>query len=141
MVLDGAASTGPGGAALLLVFQTSLPQSLVCRPHGAFLVVAANLELLAEGVLVVSAGVRGDVAVFEVLLGGCESRLSRSCYDALVGGGRVSVERRVWWQRGVVGEGCIVVGGGIPGDGGSEGWRVDGGGEHGGLLVWLLGND
>ena len=49
----------------------------------------------------------------------------------------MGVERRVWRQRGVVGEGGIVVGCDVPRDGGSESWRFDGGREHGGLLVWL----
>jgi hypothetical protein len=128
VVLDGAASASTGGATLLLVFQTSLPQSLVCGPHGAFLVAAADLELLAKRVLVVSAGVRGGVAVFEVLLGGQEGGLCRGWCNALVGGRRVGVEGRVWWQWGAVGEGGIVVGGGVPGDGGRESWRVDAGG-------------
>ena len=122
VVLDCSASAGTGSATLLLVFQTSLPQGLVCGPHCAFLVAAADLELLAEGVLVVSHGVRGSVAAFKVLLRGCEGRLDRGWCNALVGGWWVGVEGRVWRQRGVVGEGGIVVGGGVPGDGGSESW-------------------
>ena len=68
VVFERATCAGTAGATLLLVFQASLPESLVCGPHGAFLVVAADCELLAERVLVVGASVGGDVAVFKVLL-------------------------------------------------------------------------
>ena len=86
VVLDCATSASTGGTTLFLVFQTSLPESLACGPHCAFLAAAADLKLLAEGVLVVSHGVRGSVAAFEILLGGCEGRLDGGWCDALVGG-------------------------------------------------------
>ena len=44
----------------------------------------------------------------------------------------------MWWQRGVVGEGSIVVSGCVPRNGGCKSWRVDAGSwEHGGLFVGL----
>lgn len=143
MVFDRATTAGAALTTLLLVCQTSLSESLVCGPHGAFLVVAADSKLLAERILVVIVGasVRCDVAVFEILLGSEVGGLYGSfvsCWNALVGGGRVSVEGRVRRERSVVCECSIVVGGSLPRDGGSEGWRVDAGSwEHGGLLVGL----
>jgi hypothetical protein len=105
VVLECAATTSTGGTTLLLVLKTSLSQGLVCGPHGAFLLVAADGEFLAERVLIVvvaSAGVRCNVAVLEVLLGSEVGGLCGSLVDALVGGRWVGVKRGVWWERSVV---------------------------------------
>lgn len=68
-------------SALLLVRQAGLSESLVCRPHCAFLSAGTNGTFLAERVLFVvvgAAGVGCGIAVFEVFLG-CEvSRLDGS---------------------------------------------------------------
>jgi hypothetical protein len=119
VMLESAASARTALATLLLVCQTSLPQSLVGGPHGALLVVAADGKLLAEGILVivvVGGGAGCDVAVLEVFLASHVGGLRGGLVvrrDTLVGGRRVRVERRVRRERGVIGESGIVVGGGL----------------------------
>ena len=116
-VLHHSAAASTVLSALLLVGQAGLSQSLVCRPHCAFLSAGADGTFLAEGVLVVvvsAAGVWCGIAVFEVFLG-CEvSGFGRSGLDAFVRGGRVGVKGRVYGERRVVGERSIVQGDRVP---------------------------
>ena len=94
-VFQHTAAAGSILSALLLVCQAGLSECLVCRPHCAFLSAGTDGTFLAERVLFVvvsTAGVGCDVAVFEVFLG-CEvSGFGRSRLDAFVGSGRVGVE-------------------------------------------------
>jgi hypothetical protein len=94
-VFHHAAAASTVLSALLLVRQACLSESLVCRPHCAFLSAGTDGTFLAERILFVvvsTAGVGCGIAVFKVFLG-CEvGGFGRSRLDAFVGSWRVSVE-------------------------------------------------
>lgn len=64
-VSDRAETASTALAPCSLILQPGLLESLVCGPHSALLVVGADSDLIAEGVLFIvagEAGVRGDIA-------------------------------------------------------------------------------
>lgn len=98
MVLDGATAASAVLTTLLLVRQTSLPQSLVGRPHGAFLVACADSIFLAERVLVVVVSAR-----FQIFF-----RSESSLCGSLVGGNALVRRRWVSVEGRVRREWCVV---------------------------------